>query len=206
MFISFFCYCSFGLEMLMDKEIFQILLTTSRHPSQRTRTFCNELARLIPKCIRVNRGKMSLDNLAEKALENNIARVLIIEEWHGNPGKMALFKVLESGLSWFPPKMIIRSLTLQREIKRSQVKTTKVYGILESSEGAMSDVSKLTSVLSDFLQLPKLSHKDVGCLKNQNVVEISHFSHGCIKITFTNFPKGVELGPRIILSNLVWEL
>jgi len=191
----------------MNKEkIFKIMLTTSRHPSQRTRTFCNELARLIPQCTRVNRGKMSLDNLAEKALENDIERILIVEEWHGNPGKILLFKVTESGLSLIPPKMVIRSLILQREIKKLKIKTINACGVFGSDRNKNSDIFRLISVLSDFMLLPKLSYRDIDFLKNQNVMHISPFSHDYVKITFMNFPRRVELGPRIILSNLVWEL
>lgn len=55
-----------------------ILLTTSRRPTKRIRKFCHDVERSIPDVIRINRGKLNLDGIAEKALELNADRVIII--------------------------------------------------------------------------------------------------------------------------------
>ncbi|RLI44046.1 Brix domain containing protein, partial [Candidatus Bathyarchaeota archaeon] len=80
-----------------------ILLTTSRRPTPRIRTFCRDLARSIPNVVRVNRGKLSLDGVAERAIEFDADRVVIINRWKGGPGKIELFEVGQEGLVLVPP-------------------------------------------------------------------------------------------------------
>ncbi|MFQ5836261.1 MAG: Brix domain containing protein, partial [Candidatus Bathyarchaeia archaeon] len=91
------------------------LLTTSRRPTPRIRTFCRDLARSIPNVVRVNRGKLSLDGIAEKALEFNADRVVIVDRWKGGPGKIEFFKIGQEGLVPVPPIMYVASIKLQRE-------------------------------------------------------------------------------------------
>ena len=69
-----------------------ILLTTSRRPTGRMRAFCRDLANSIPDVVRVNRGKMSQDGVAEKAIELEANRVILVDRWHGGPGKINLFQ------------------------------------------------------------------------------------------------------------------
>ena len=68
-----------------------ILLTTSRRPTERIRTLCRELAHVIPNAVRVNRGKLSLDGVAERALEFGADHVIIIDRWKGGPGEIQFF-------------------------------------------------------------------------------------------------------------------
>ena len=74
-----------------------ILLTTSRRPTGRIRTFCRDLANSLPNVVRVNRGKMSLDGLAEKAIELEADKVVVVDRWHGGPGKFNLFYISNLG-------------------------------------------------------------------------------------------------------------
>jgi len=53
--------------------------------------------RVIPSIVMVIRGKMSADEVAEKALELDVARV-VVGRWHGGPGEIKFFRVDESGL------------------------------------------------------------------------------------------------------------
>jgi len=67
-----------------------MLITTSRKPSQRTRTFCRGLERVIKaRCI--NRGKMSVREVFLKAKEMGFDRVAIISERDGNPSGLDIY-------------------------------------------------------------------------------------------------------------------
>jgi len=92
-----------------------IIITTSRRPTRRIRTFCNDLARCIPNSMRINRGKLSREGLAEKAYELEADRVIIVDRWKGGPGKIELFNVREA-LVGVPPLIYIRGIKLQREM------------------------------------------------------------------------------------------
>ncbi|MBA2862416.1 rRNA maturation protein [Methanococcus maripaludis] len=82
-----------------------MIITTSRKPSQRTRSLVNDLARVFNFEI-LNRGKIPLSELIE-----NKADMIIVEELKGNPGRLKIFnfennKILSMNLS----------LKLQREV------------------------------------------------------------------------------------------
>jgi hypothetical protein len=76
-----------------------MLLTTSRRTSQRTRTFCRELASLFPLCEYCNRGKKSVRELLDYALLNGHEHILVVETKDGNPSRIAYLKG-PSGLVW----------------------------------------------------------------------------------------------------------
>jgi len=69
----------------------KILLTTSRNPTPKIRTFCNDITRVIPSIVRVNRGKMSMDEVAEKALEYGADQFVVVDRWQGGPAKWGSF-------------------------------------------------------------------------------------------------------------------
>ena len=59
-----------------------ILLTTSRRPTKRIRTFCHDFVLSVPNIIRINRGKLNLDGITEKAVELNANRIVVIARAH----------------------------------------------------------------------------------------------------------------------------
>ena len=110
-----------------------ILLTTSRRPTGRIRTFCRDLANSIPDVTRVNRGKMSLDGVAEKAIELEADRVVVVDRWHGGPGKINLFQISSTGLKPVPPLMLIGKIRLRRELNegRRSVRSSAIHWSLK---------------------------------------------------------------------------
>ncbi len=75
-----------------------ILLTTSRRPRGRIRTFCRDLGRLILNTVRINRGKLSLEGIAERTSTFHADRGIIVDRWSGGPGKIELFQTGPQGL------------------------------------------------------------------------------------------------------------
>ncbi|MCC7550033.1 MAG: Brix domain-containing protein [Methanobacterium sp.] len=67
-----------------------MLITTSRKPSQRTRTFCRGLERVL-KARCVNRGKMSLRDIFLKVKEMGMDGLMVISEQDGNPNGMNVY-------------------------------------------------------------------------------------------------------------------
>ena len=64
-----------------------MLITSSRKPSNRTRTLCKYLATFF-NCEYVNRGKMGMGEVLHLAHDNPL---LIVGEFHGNPGSLAIY-------------------------------------------------------------------------------------------------------------------
>ena len=62
-----------------------ILITTSRKPGRRTRSFCKDLSKVLPFSKYVNRGKGNIWDIVELALAQGFFRVLVVGETKGNP-------------------------------------------------------------------------------------------------------------------------
>ena len=69
-----------------------ILITTSRKPGRKTRTFSRDLQRALPNSLYINRGKGSIEDIVELALAQGFMRILIVGETKGNP---SLIRTLE---------------------------------------------------------------------------------------------------------------
>jgi len=178
-----------------------ILLTTSRRPTRGIRTLCQDLARSIPKVVRINRGKLSLDGVAERALELNADRVIVVDRWKGGPGKIKLFRVEPAGLTPVPPLMYVAGIRLQREFKAG-TKAVRSLVVTTAPENP-PEVAKIAENLSNFLNFPMSSINEAAS-KYQASMHVSYNASGRVQITFMLLPQMVEVGPRIAVSSVVW--
>jgi rRNA maturation protein Rpf1 len=180
-----------------------ILLTTSRRPTRGIRTLCHDFTRYVPNVFRINRGKLNLDGIAERAVELNADRIVVINRWKGGPGKIKLFRIEPNGLITVPPLMYVASVRLQREF---EVKTKHVRSLVVTTEPENPpEIVRVAERLSDFFNLPRLSI-DEAARKYQASMHVSLNASRRTQITFMLFPQMVEIGPRITLSKLVWEV
>jgi len=180
-----------------------ILLTTSRRPTNRMRTLCHDLARSIPKVVRINRGKLNLDGIAEKALEFNADRVIIVDRWKGGPGKIKLFQAGPEGLILVPPLIFVGGIRLQRELEGVRAKPVRSLTITTPHEKS-PQVAKIAGSLSRFLNVPA-STMDVAASRYGAAIHVSSGASDQIQITFMLLPQAMEIGPRITISHVVWE-
>ncbi|MDZ4172394.1 MAG: ribosomal biogenesis protein [Methanobacteriaceae archaeon] len=67
-----------------------MLITTSRKPSKRTRSFCKYLNRIFDSEY-VNRGKMSMRDVILKLVASNYSYAVLVYEYNGNPSKITIF-------------------------------------------------------------------------------------------------------------------
>ena len=180
-----------------------ILLTTSRRPTRRIRTLCHDFAHSVPNIVRINRGKLNLDGIAERAVELNANRIVVIDRWKGGPGKIKLFHIEPTGLVPVTPLMYVAGVRLQREFE-TKAKHVRSLVVTTEPENPPETV-RIAEHLSDFLNLPRLSI-DEAAAKYQASMHISLDASRRTKITFMFLPQMVEIGPRITLSNLAWEV
>lgn len=66
----------------------KLLITTSRRPSRRTRSFIKDLA-LIFGGIKFNRGKYSLEELISRLRDED--RLIVVDTKKGNPSRMRIY-------------------------------------------------------------------------------------------------------------------
>lgn len=124
-----------------------MLITTSRKPSQRTRTFCRGLERVLKfRC--VNRGKMSLRDVFLKASEMGTNRVGVISEKDGNPNGMEvyedreLFATLKITVDFSLPKGRVKKdeMCLRCEVGELEELASHIFEIpLETSDESNSN-------------------------------------------------------------------
>jgi U3 small nucleolar ribonucleoprotein protein IMP4 len=180
-----------------------MLLTTSRRPTGRIRTFCKDLANSIPEVTRVNRGKMSLDGVAEKAVMLEADRVVVVDRWHGGPGKINLFQVSSTGLKPVAPLMLIGGIRLRREFEEGTRRARSSAITVEPKDSV--ELTRIAERLSKFFGLPVQS-LDEASENHRASMHFSFDSSQHIEITFMLLSRMVEIGPRVILSKLVWEV
>jgi len=149
---------------------------------------------------------MSFESLAEKALELDADRAILVDRWKGGPGKIEFFR-LKEGLKLVPPLIYLKGVKLRREFE-TEIRRVQAVAIAASSDKDI-ELQKLADALSDFLQLPK---KDVQTLKQtqkakrKTALYVSRGKDGQIQLTFMLVPAWVEAGPRMRLSHLIWDV
>lgn len=171
----------------------------------KNRAFCRDLSNIFPNIVRVNRGKHSLDGVAEKALELNTEKVIIVSSWRENLGKIELFEINQSGLKVIPPTIYSRDIELSKD-RRVTHTGRKIRSIaIMTSKDSFSEINRFERALSQFLDIPILSFRQVDMDKLDAVVQVSHDCSEGLIVTFRLLPEFIEFGPNIKLSHLVWE-
>lgn len=176
----------------------KILLTTSRRPTNRIRRFLRDFAFCLPNIIRVNRGKLNLDGIIEKALEINANRVAIVDRWKGGPGKIQLFLVKEASLAPVNPIIYIRGIKLRREFK-IETKPIQSFVITTASEGS-SYIEQIAESLAIFFDIPVLSIEQAVSGYSASMYISTTLSQ--TMITFVLLPEFTEIGPRISIAKI----
>ncbi|WP_440060202.1 Brix domain-containing protein [Thermogladius sp. 4427co] len=69
------------------------LISSSRRPSQRLRSFLKDLALILPGSVKVTRGKKTISELASLAFLNNAKYIILVENRRGNPSIIRVMKV-----------------------------------------------------------------------------------------------------------------
>jgi len=184
--------------MLKEKKV---LLTTSRRPTSRIRSFCRDFASCLPDIVRINRGKLNLDGIAEKAIEIDADRVIIVDRWKGGPGRIQLFLVEGTGLTLIPPLICIDGIKLRREFGK-KTKPTQSFVITTPPEDSPRN-KKIAEFLARFFKIPLLSVRQAASRCSASM-HISTNPSSEIQITFVLLPEFTGIGPRISVGKIVY--
>jgi len=131
---------------------------------------------------------------------------LIVERWKGGPGKIQFFNVSEKGLRLIPPLIYLKRVKLQREFPEAKPKGRRIKSLaLEASQGLSVEVKKLEDALSKFFGIQVVSYEE--SVKGYDaLMQIMPEQQGFLAVTFKLIPEMVEIGPRIGISHLIWEV
>ena len=190
----------------MSKESY-VLLTASRNPTRNVRTLCRDISYTFPTIVRINRGKLSLEGIIEKAVESNAGRVAVVERWVQGMAKIELFEVRQSDLVGVPPIIYVRNVKFRRNFGEKVHKERRIKSIaIMSSSKENFEVKRLENVFSSFFEIPIISLEEAINSKHDAVMQTLTDSSNRTTITFRLVPEMVEIGPQIGVSHLVWEL
>jgi U3 small nucleolar ribonucleoprotein protein IMP4 len=103
-----------------------LLITTSRRPSKRTRSFIKDLA-LIFGGVKFNRGKYSLEELIARLGDED--RLVVVDTKKGNPSRMRIY-----GKHGLLKTYLIRKVKLLREFKDIDYKKINKISISTDNE------------------------------------------------------------------------
>lgn len=179
-----------------------ILLTTSRRPTDLIRSLCRDFSNSIPDVVRINRGKMSLNDVAERAIEFKANKVVLVDRWYCGVGKISFFFVDPSGLTSFSPLMFLSRVLLRREFMKPDRSCSSIITMAPENSPKLE---RLVGCFSKFFNLPNLS-VDEATESHRVSLHLSQVSLGHIHVTFMLLRQMVEIGPRFTFSKLVWEV
>ncbi|MEM1540508.1 MAG: hypothetical protein QXJ07_03915 [Candidatus Bathyarchaeia archaeon] len=147
---------------------------------------------------------MSLEGVAAKALELGAEKVVIVDRWKGGPGKIELYYVNEK-LQPVSPLIYLRGVKLRREFQTMpRGRRIKSVAIASSPEQSQ-EVDRLEKAFSEFFNIPIVSSED-EYRSYSAIMRTTTSSAGEIIATFRLLPENVEIGPRIKISHLIWDL
>jgi rRNA maturation protein Rpf1 len=146
---------------------------------------------------------MSLDGVAEKAIELEADRVVVVDRWHGGPGKINIFKISSTGLKPVPPLMLISGIRLRREFNEGRRGVRSSAITLDPDDSA--ELTRIAGSMSKHFGLPVLS-LDEASENHRASMHFSFESSRRIQITFMHLSRMVEIGPRVTLSKMIWDV
>jgi rRNA maturation protein Rpf1 len=171
------------------------------------RTLCRDIAYSFPHIVQINRGKLSLEGMVEKALELGIEKVTVVDRWKGGTGKIEFFEVRQDGLKGIPPIIYLRSVKFRRDFGEKMLGKRRIKSVATTvSPSENFETKKTVNALSAFFGAPTLSFKEAVNGKCDIAMQILVDFSNRMTITFRLVPELVEVGPRMVISNLVWEL
>jgi hypothetical protein len=101
--------------------------------------------------------------------------------------------------------MYVASIKLQREFNGAKTKPIRSLIITTPSEKS-NEIIRIAKSLSNFLNVP-LSQMDKAVSKSQTSMHVSPDDLHRSQVTFMLLlPETVEIGPRITLSHVAWEI
>lgn len=175
-----------------------ILITTTRRPSRRTRSFVRDLYHVIPASKRINRGKMSMEDLNELAIREGMDRVIVVGTKRGNPSFLAFY---EPSPSYLKPLSILKldGVSLRREVCDKRAPYARRLGIVYSHEDLEDEARILARSLGTTILARSLEALHPGMCE---VVFLLRQEGERMRGTFYNVRPIEELGPRMSISEI----
>lgn len=162
-----------------------MIITTSKRPSGRTRTFARELVSAMPNAVYLQRGKKNIEAMAEEAYYGGHERLCIIQTKDGNP---AGFEFMDTETKEYIGGMAF-TVTLRREMSKEKVKPPSEY-----TEFFIATEEKEAFLLSQLFLSPLQDEREkASCF--------AAFKENILDFFRLDIDEG-PLGPRLFVRNI----
>ena len=148
----------------------------------------------------MNRGKLGLIEVFDRVLGEETAKLLLVERWKGGPGRIHFYQITPEA----PRRLlslVLGGVKTQIDFGRRRRLPSKLS--VTVAEDAPSNVLKLAQFLASFLMIPLApSTTDEPATPT---LRIGSSPDHEARIQVHAPPSGREVGPRLIVTQAVWE-
>jgi rRNA maturation protein Rpf1 len=178
-----------------------ILITTSRRPTPKMRTLCNDLARVLSNALRLNRGKLSLQGLKELALSRGGDRFIVVERRKGGPGLLRFYQYSPGGVWQVPLTVSLGGVTTQDDLGRRTRLHCEAVTVANGPNGLLDGIA---AALSRFLRVPvkRATMAPSHCAS----LDVSPHSKYAAMLSFSGPSKGLGGGPTLIVKRAIFDV
>ncbi len=175
--------------------------TTGRQTNQRLNSLLKELVYSVPTARVIRRGKSSLDDLGWRLFEEGLEYVMILQRWHGGPGRIDFFKVEAQGLVRLAPSVLLRAVKLGREYAHPGKHTAEAVTYDAKVSGPTRRFIRHLSMILGLAESTLPTSSEI-----KSTLHVSETGDGSILLALTSPPAQQEVGPRLLISRLIWDL
>jgi rRNA maturation protein Rpf1 len=175
--------------------------TTGRQTNQRLNSLLKDLVHSIPTARVVRRGKSSLSDLGSRLFEERLEYVTILQRWHGGPGRIDFFKVEGQGLAHVAPSVLLKAVKLSREYPHSGKHIAEAVTYEASVSGPTRRFVQRMSMVLGLAESNLPTRPEIN-----STLHVSDKADGSIIVALTSSPAHREVGPKLQISRLVWDL
>ena len=188
-------------QNILDNEYYtntnnqqKILVTTSRHPSQRLTQFLQEIRIIIPNSIRVNRGNIVLKDIIKACKQNDFSDLIILHENRGNPDGMIISHMPNGPTIYFGLFNVVLRHDIDDDIEKvSQSFPHLIFNGFNSKLG-----ERIVEILKNLFPIPKKDGNRVLTFNNNDdFISFRHHNFEKKKKFNGEFEVDLEeIGPR----------
>lgn len=174
-----------------------ILITTSHKPSPRLRSFVKDLSAILPRSVKVNRGKKTMEEICLEAYSRGLKYVAVASERRGNPGRIDIYELGEGGRA--TPRKLATLVLKGVRLSREDPEAIRLYNPASVSIDYAGCLSNECFGLADiFLAIFG------GILKERGDVVIVLEDSGYLTVSFKS-PHGRRAGPTLRILRAVFH-
>ena len=188
-------------QNILDNEYYtntynqqKILVTTSRHPSQRLTQFLQEIRIIIPNSIRVNRGNIVLKDIIKACKQNDFSDLIILHENRGNPDGMIISHMPNGPTIYFG----LFNVVLRHDIDDDMDKVSQSFPHLIFNGFNSKLGERIVEILKNLFPIPKKDGNRVLTFSNNDdFISFRHHNFEKKKKFNGEFEVNLEeIGPR----------